>query len=126
MTASLTPVQRELLAALLPAAELSAAPTEAELLAAIVRGLERQLPPHLLPRAYAVLPAFPLTRNGKIDLEALPDARAGAAGEVLAPRNDTERRLVALFCEVLGRDQVGIHDDFFVLGVIRCSPPNWA
>ncbi|GGR20620.1 thioester reductase domain-containing protein [Deinococcus ruber] len=116
MTAPLTPVQRELLAALLPAADLSAAPTEAELLAAIVRGLERQLPAHLLPRAYAVLPAFPLTRNGKIDLDALPDVKAGMAGEVAAPRSDTERRLAALFCEVLGREQVGIHDDFFVLG----------
>ncbi|WP_425144793.1 thioester reductase domain-containing protein [Deinococcus sp.] len=118
MTApDLTPTQHELLSALLPELELQpTAPSGAELLAAVGRGLERQLPAHLLPRAYALLPAFPLTRNGKIDLDALPDPSAGAAGEALAPRNDAERRVLELFREVLGRPDIGLHDDFFLLG----------
>lgn len=115
-TPALTPVQRELLLALLPAQGLSAPYTEAGLLAEVRRGLERRLPGHLMPRAYAALPALPLTRNGKINLDALPTPLPGTDGEAAEPRNETERRLVTLFCEVLGRADIGIHDDFFLMG----------
>ncbi len=112
----LSPTQRELLLALLPEQGLSAPYTEAGLLAEVRRGLERRLPGHLLPRAYAALPALPLTGNGKIDLAALPTPLPGGDGEAAEPRTETERRLAALFCEVLGRDDLGIHDDFFLMG----------
>ena len=42
-------------------------------------------------------------------------ATASASG-VVAPRNDAERRIVAVFCELLGRDEVSVHDNFFALG----------
>jgi amino acid adenylation domain-containing protein len=75
----------------------------------------RTLPDHLVPSAVVALAELPRTPNGKLDHAALPvpDA-APTAGR--APRTETERRLCAVFAELLGRDTVSIDDDFFALG----------
>ncbi|MFL5357439.1 amino acid adenylation domain-containing protein [Archangium sp.] len=79
---------------------------------------EEKLPEYMVPAAYVVLPALPLTVNGKVDRKALPapDASALAAREYAAPRNRTEEVLVGLWAELLHVERVGIHDDFFSLG----------
>ena len=79
--------------------------------------LQPQLPGYMIPSAYVSLRAFPQTRNGKIDRRALPlpdeDAEAGA---YVAPRSPQESAIAAIWCEVLGRERVGIHDHFLDLG----------
>ncbi|MFG2115881.1 amino acid adenylation domain-containing protein [Streptomyces sp. NPDC048718] len=75
------------------------------------------LPPYMVPTALVPLDALPLTPNGKIDRRLLPAPdEADPAAEYVAPRDDTERALCALFAEVLQVPQVGVHDGFFALG----------
>ena len=74
------------------------------------------LPAYMVPGVVVVLDAMPLTPNGKIDRRALPDASRPATTGFVAPRDAAETRVAAVFAEVLGRDAVGAHDDFFALG----------
>jgi len=84
--------------------------------------LRARLPEPLVPSAFVLLPALPLTANGKIDRAALPapqstDLPSGVA--YLAPRNADEEVLLALWSELLGADAVerdGAAADFFALG----------
>ena len=77
--------------------------------------LARLLPAHMVPQDWVVLPALPLTGNGKVDLRALPAPAPRAAGGT-APRTPLEEVLAGIFCQVLKRERVGIEDDFFALG----------
>jgi len=88
-----------------------------EMEAALLQGLRAELPSILVPSALVVLDAFPLTASGKIDGQALPRPKLGRSGHgAVAPRTDTERALCAVWCELLGLDQLGVHEDFFALG----------
>jgi amino acid adenylation domain-containing protein len=80
--------------------------------------LKQKVPAWLVPSAFVPLERLPLTANGKVDRRALPAPDAGRAGaaDFVAPRDACEKRLAALFGEVLGVERVGIHDDFFELG----------
>ncbi|WNV05995.1 amino acid adenylation domain-containing protein [Candidatus Methylospira mobilis] len=85
---------------------------------ALRRYLSGVLPDYMVPSAFVRLEALPLTANGKLDHRALPDPDFGAhlAGRYVAPRNETERRLAAIWAEVLDVERVGVHDNFFELG----------
>ncbi|MFL5384123.1 MAG: amino acid adenylation domain-containing protein, partial [Longimicrobiaceae bacterium] len=87
--------------------------------AAELRGfLLARLPEYMVPAAFVSLDALPLTRHGKVDRRALPDPDAAdlsGAGYV-EPGTETERRVAAIWAEVIGVRRVGVHDDFFVLG----------
>ena len=81
--------------------------------------LKKSLPDFMLPASFVALERMPLTPNGKIDRQALPspDAYEQQAGhDYTPPQTPTEEVLANIFCEVLGRDKVGIHDNFFELG----------
>jgi nonribosomal peptide synthetase DhbF len=84
-------------------------------LAALEHSLAQRLPRHMLPAAFVLLAALPLTPNGKLDRHALP-APAWPGSSQTPSRNSHEELLHRLFCEVLSRDQTGIHDSFFALG----------
>jgi acyl-coenzyme A synthetase/AMP-(fatty) acid ligase len=84
---------------------------EAELRA----GLRARLPEYLVPSACVRLEALPRRANGKLDEAALPAPRAVAAGTTL-PRGESERRLCEIWSGLLGRESVGVDDDFFALG----------
>ncbi|WP_344555936.1 amino acid adenylation domain-containing protein, partial [Kitasatospora saccharophila] len=89
--------------------------------AAVREALAARLPEYMVPSAFAVLDALPLTVNGKLDRAALPDHAldyAGATGSRTA-ETATERLLCALYAEVLGLPEdaaLGAEDDFFRLG----------
>jgi non-ribosomal peptide synthase protein (TIGR01720 family) len=73
----------------------------------------------MLPGHYVQLEALPLNSNGKIDRQRLPEPEGlgmstGVAYE--APRDEMERQVAAVYEEVLKKERVGIHEDFFVLG----------
>ncbi len=77
--------------------------------------LRERLPEHMVPAAFVVLAALPLTANGKLDRRALPVPEVAGGGGA-APRNPLEELLVRIWREVLRADRVGIHDNFFELG----------
>ncbi len=81
--------------------------------------LQRTLPAHMVPGSFVALDALPLTANGKVDRRALPEpdaARPDLEPAFVAPRDETEQAVAHVWCEVLGLDRVGVHDDFFDLG----------
>jgi pyochelin synthetase len=79
--------------------------------------LEGLLPGYLVPQHYLVIDKVPLTANGKADRSALPTPWASAAApERVEPRDPTERTLLAMWQDVLGREDFGVQDNFFELG----------
>ncbi|HKV08246.1 MAG TPA: non-ribosomal peptide synthase/polyketide synthase, partial [Thermoanaerobaculia bacterium] len=80
--------------------------------------LAARLPAFLVPAAFAVLEAFPLTPNGKVDRRALPapELEERAAEGLAAPRTPAEELLAGVWSDLLGAGPVGVDQDFFALG----------
>ncbi|MFB9902945.1 amino acid adenylation domain-containing protein [Allokutzneria oryzae] len=74
------------------------------------------LPEHMVPDAVVVLGGLPLTANGKIDRDALPDPDFSGVVSGAAARTPVEAALCAAFADLLGFDRVGVDDDFLALG----------
>jgi amino acid adenylation domain-containing protein len=83
------------------------------------RALKERLPDYMLPADFVLLAALPLTANGKIDRRALPtsETTTGAAEtDFIAPRNELEQKLQAIWQDLLGVPRIGMRDSFFELG----------
>jgi len=81
--------------------------------------LRERLPATMVPAAFVQMCALPMLPNGKVDRSGLPlpdRADFGAGDDFVAPRNDLERRVAAIWGELLGVDPIGVTDDFFALG----------
>jgi amino acid adenylation domain-containing protein/non-ribosomal peptide synthase protein (TIGR01720 family) len=82
--------------------------------------LEGQLPAYMVPAAFVLLAALPLTSSGKVDRRALPapeeGERATSGAEYLAPETRAEHALARIWAAVLRLPRVGVHDNFFELG----------
>src|SRR5262249_52044248 len=81
--------------------------------------LKRKLPEYMVPSAFVILKAMPLTPNGKIDRRALPAperSRSQLDSDFTAARTPIEEMTAGIWAELLGVEQVGVHDNFFELG----------
>ncbi|MDI5895994.1 non-ribosomal peptide synthetase [Flavobacterium algoritolerans] len=80
--------------------------------------VKRKLPHFMVPSYFTQLKEFPLTPNGKINRKSLPDMNKEipVANDYLAPRNEIENKLIAIWQEVLGVEKIGLKDNFFDLG----------
>jgi amino acid adenylation domain-containing protein len=87
---------------------------------AILRSfLRERLPDFMIPSAFVIVDGMPLTPSGKIDRRALrapEQARPELETKFVAPRTAVENGLAKIWCDLLGLDQVGVHDNFFDLG----------
>lgn len=99
------------------AASNSQADTEATLSPLLRDALLANLPDFMVPSAFMLLDAFPLTVNGKIDRKQLPAPVFGEAQqEYVAPTTDIEQQVAAIWADVLSVPKVGVTDNFFALG----------
>ena len=79
--------------------------------------LKQEVPNYMVPQAIAVLGKFPLTPNGKIDRQALPEPQAVAQrASITAPRDEAEAALLSIWRKVLHSEAVGVTDNFFDVG----------
>jgi amino acid adenylation domain-containing protein/non-ribosomal peptide synthase protein (TIGR01720 family) len=104
--------QRELVAYLLLKSELTVSEMRSY--------VREKLPDYMVPTYFLTLESFPLNSSGKVDRRALPKPEAALALkqgiEYMGPRDEQEQRLVEVWQAVLGRDKIGIKDNFFALG----------
>ncbi|MEO8429887.1 MAG: amino acid adenylation domain-containing protein [Acidobacteriota bacterium] len=93
----------------------SPAPSEAD----VRSHLKKTLPIYMIPSTFLFLESLPLTPSGKVDRRALPAPRARGGVEregFVAPRNETERAVAAIWASVLGVEALGAGDSFFEQG----------
>jgi len=77
------------------------------------------LPSYMIPSKFVRLSGLPLSTNGKIDRHALPlPTEQNVLPEAASrePKSDLEAALLALVRELLKTDDVGVEDDFFLVG----------
>ncbi|MFD2671665.1 non-ribosomal peptide synthetase [Marinicrinis sediminis] len=81
--------------------------------------LSAKLPFFMVPQVYVHLLTFPITQNGKINRAALPEpdfSRAISENEYVPPQTEAEKLLVRIWEQVLEREPIGIHDNYFDVG----------
>lgn len=83
------------------------------------RFLQNKLLDHMIPTAFMILEAFPLTSNGKVDRRALPmpDAlRPELEVAYVVPQTEVEKTIASVWQKALNLEKIGIHDNFFEIG----------
>ncbi|PTX61363.1 fengycin family lipopeptide synthetase D [Kordia periserrulae] len=77
-----------------------------------------KLPSYMVPTYFVHIKDIPLTPNGKINRDALPEISTDniIKAEYVAPRNDVEEQLKEIWEKIIGVDTIGIKDNFFELG----------
>ncbi|MGB9181999.1 MAG: phosphopantetheine-binding protein, partial [Pyrinomonadaceae bacterium] len=81
--------------------------------------VKEKLPEYMIPSAYVVMEELPQTSSRKVNRRALPalgPTRPALERAFVAPRTTTEQKLAEIWIEVLGVEEVGVHDNFFDLG----------
>ncbi len=91
--------------------------TQAALVPALRAHLGISLPDYMVPAAFMLMEALPLTPSGKVDRKSLPaPEHSTAARPMVPPRTPVEKTLAKLWADVLGRESVGVEDSFFEIG----------
>ena len=80
--------------------------------------LQEKLPDYMVPAFFVLLGALPLTPNGKVDRRALPTLERSKFGtsDRIAVQTPVEEVVLTIYREILGVEQISIHDNFFNLG----------
>ncbi|MFZ2538549.1 MAG: amino acid adenylation domain-containing protein, partial [Oscillospiraceae bacterium] len=81
--------------------------------------LRSYLPDYMIPSAFMILDKIPLNSNGKVDRAKLPVPEImprGFDNNYTAPQNELQIKISAIWCEVLGIENIGIDENFFDLG----------
>jgi amino acid adenylation domain-containing protein len=81
--------------------------------------LKKKLPGYMVPSAFVILDALPLTANSKVDRQNLPapeQSQQALEAAYVAPRTPVEELLAKVWAQVLNVERVSVHDDFFELG----------
>ena len=79
--------------------------------------ISKQLPDYMVPSAYVQVESIPVTQNGKLNRNALPEPRFESALELYRPPVSTNEQLICeLFAELTQSSRVGLDDSFFELG----------
>ena len=107
------PGEQRLVAYLVPARSPSPAVSD------LRRALAVRLPAYMIPSAFVTVDTMPLTPSGKVDRRALPApgrTRPRMGVDSVAPRGPLERIVASIWSDVLGLDEVGVHDPFLDLG----------
>jgi len=110
--------EKQLVAYVLPGQELTPSTLDLQ------NYLKQKLPEYMVPYFFVFLDSLPLTPNGKVDRKSLPPpdmSRRELNENFAAPRTVVEKTLAELCAEVLKIDKVGIHDNFFDLGLHSLS-----
>lgn len=112
------PDNKQLVAHVVPSATLS--------VIELRRFLQKKLPDYMIPAAFVIQSALPLTPSGKVDRNTLKSISSleNYASSIdnpqteryVAPRTATEATLTKLWLQILNLQQVGIQDNFFELG----------
>lgn len=90
---------------------------EEELVPAELReSLKNYLPDYMVPAYFTKLKKFPKTKSGKLDKSSLPKPTHDLKKEIVLPRNEKERILLAIFSEILSEERISIYDNYFELG----------
>ncbi|MDO6435744.1 condensation domain-containing protein, partial [Flavitalea sp. BT771] len=95
---------------------LSAVDTATPTATWIEEQLSKILPDYMIPDALIAMDTFPLTKNGKLDRNALPEPDFGPSEEYIAPRTAVEAAVRLIWEEVLGVEGISIKDNFFRIG----------
>jgi fengycin family lipopeptide synthetase D len=84
----------------------------------IRKHLSDMLPDYMVPAFYVQLEEIPLTVNGKVDRNALLriDASIRTNSTYTAPGNELEQKLTVMWRQLLGLEEISIHDNFFEIG----------
>jgi acyl carrier protein len=98
--------------------QLSANSLSRSLVTELRHHLSQRLPDYMIPQAFVLLDALPLTPSGKIDRRSLPEPESGerVSQSYQPPRTPAERTIAEIWASVLKVDRVGIQDNFFELG----------
>jgi acyl-coenzyme A synthetase/AMP-(fatty) acid ligase/acyl carrier protein len=86
---------------------------------AVREHLRKTLPVYMIPTHYVQVEAIPLLPSGKADkakLQEMAGLALALGTEYVAPRNEIEEKIAAMWHDVLGKEKIGIKDDFFSLG----------
>ncbi|MFI6505375.1 amino acid adenylation domain-containing protein [Nonomuraea typhae] len=83
--------------------------------AALRRHLAAAVPTAVIPSAFVILGSLPVTANGKVDRDRLPEPAVSGSGRE-SPATEREVRICELFTEILGATEIGVRDNFFDLG----------
>ncbi|WP_444993821.1 amino acid adenylation domain-containing protein [Aliikangiella sp. IMCC44359] len=82
----------------------------------LAKKLANKLPDYMLPSAYNIVDTIPLTHNGKVDKNALPEPELQNTDGYVAPTTALEISLCKIWQSVIGVERVGINDNFFRIG----------
>lgn len=110
--------EKALVAYLVPMGVCSA--ESASLAQTLHQYLSDRLSAAMIPSAFVALDKLPLTPNGKINRRALPapsqPTAADTSEQAVSPRTETEEQVAAIWCKVLKRESIGVHENFFAIG----------